>query len=542
MTRGKQALIGTAVFALTVASLYVAENWRGKRAWNEYKRQFESKGKTLDWSKYIPPAVPDEQNIFKAPGMSRFIKGEPATSILNRMDELNQILHRGNSNGVLVATLVIAPVTNSDTGHHASSLADAVEEIQMRASRRLWGASGPAFIDDFRTAKPIQIARGTENRLTVDEVKTRLPDFSVRPASSNQFEVILEKTTSASDYLEWSKSVQDEVEMIATALKRPYARMEGDYQVPFSVPVANYVAIRSLAQMLGQQAQCYLLAGKPDEALARLTLIHEIRAMLETGPTGKSRTLVEAMISVAIKGLYVAVIQDGLRLGAWQDVELAALGEQLRTIDLLPLVNEAFNAELVGMIHLAQTVPLSKIFSLGNEKRFQFFDLLPRGWTYQNMVAYARIMGRQIDAVESALPLVAPRKIEEATASVESGLSRFSPYIYLARVGIPNTGKAFQVTTRNQTRIHQAQIVCALERYRLARGEYPARLEELVPEFLQAVPRDLVGGESMPYQRTAEKGFLLYSIGWNDKDDGGQASADWKQGDWIWTSRHNHNH
>ena len=253
---------------------------------------------------------------------------------------------------------------------------------------------------------------GAANALTIDEIKTALPDFSVQRGSSNQFQVFMEKTTSASDYLKWSESVQDEVEMVATALKRPDARIEGDYQTPFSIPIANFIAIRLLAQMLGQQAQCYLLVDRPDEALARLTLVHQMQAMLQTTPTRQSRTLVEAMLNVAIKGLYVAVIQDGLRLGAWRDAELAALGEQLRTVDLFTSVNEAFKAELVGVTHLAQAVPVSKIITVG--EKFRILDLLPRGWAYQNMVAYGRIMERQIEALESGLPVVAPREIDKA--------------------------------------------------------------------------------------------------------------------------------
>jgi hypothetical protein len=35
----------------------------------------EAKGEVLDWNAYIPPPVPDEQNIFKAPKMAEwFVK------------------------------------------------------------------------------------------------------------------------------------------------------------------------------------------------------------------------------------------------------------------------------------------------------------------------------------------------------------------------------------------------------------------------------------------------------------------------------------
>ena len=35
---------------MTIALFYVEENWRGKRAWENCKRQLEAKGLVLNWS------------------------------------------------------------------------------------------------------------------------------------------------------------------------------------------------------------------------------------------------------------------------------------------------------------------------------------------------------------------------------------------------------------------------------------------------------------------------------------------------------------
>ena len=64
----------------------------------------------------------------------------------------------------------------------------------------------------------------------------------------------------------------------------------------------------------------------------------------------------------------------------------------------------------------------------------------------------------------------------------------------LAAFAIPNFAKAVQTTTYHQTLVNEAQIACALERYQLARHEYPATLAELVPQYLATLPHDLIGG------------------------------------------------
>ena len=45
-----------------------------------------------------------------------------------------------------------------------------------------------------------------------------------------------------------------------------------------------------------------------------------------------------------------------------------------------------------------------------------------------------------------------------------------------------------------QTRVNEALIACALERYHLANGQYPETLAALAPQFLEKIPNDLIGG------------------------------------------------
>jgi hypothetical protein len=99
-----------------------------------------------------------------------------------------------------------------------------------------------------------------------------------------------------------------------------------------------------------------------------------------------------------------------------------------------------------------------------------------------------------------------------------------------------------QTAAHNQTMVNEAQIVCALERYRLATGTYPGSLDALTPQFIEKIPHDIIGGQPLIYRPTADGKFLLYSIGWNEKDDGGQqetpqtknGAIDFAKGDWVW--------
>jgi len=93
-----------------------------------------------------------------------------------------------------------------------------------------------------------------------------------------------------------------------------------------------------------------------------------------------------------------------------------------------------------------------------------------------------------------------------------------------------------------QASVDMARTAIALERHRLALGEYPETLDALAPRFMAAVPHDVIGGQPLKYRREAGGRFTLYSIGWNEKDDGGvmvftkgtTPRLDLGQGDWGW--------
>lgn len=70
-----------------------------------------------------------------------------------------------------------------------------------------------------------------------------------------------------------------------------------------------------------------------------------------------------------------------------------------------------------------------------------------------------------------------------------------------------------------------AQLRCATaalaaERYRLAKGKWPDALDALVPAYLPAVPKDPYTGEAIRLRRV-EDGLIIYSVGQDGKDDGG---------------------
>ena len=66
-----------------------------------------------------------------------------------------------------------------------------------------------------------------------------------------------------------------------------------------------------------------------------------------------------------------------------------------------------------------------------------------------------------------------------------------------------------------------ARVGLGLELHRAEKGEYPDSVDALAPEYLNEVPPDPFTGKPLRYVKT-NKGFSVYSVGENLKDDAGR--------------------
>jgi hypothetical protein len=95
------------------------------------------------------------------------------------------------------------------------------------------------------------------------------------------------------------------------------------------------------------------------------------------------------------------------------------------------------------------------------------------------------------------------------------------------------TLEAMMLTTK-------AGLACKI--YKKQNGHYPESLDDLVPALLDSVPFDPFTGKPLIY-RLQDRGVLIYSVGSNEKDDGGRGT--WqitqlvmpKDDDWAWSEK-----
>ena len=136
--------------------------------------------------------------------------------------------------------------------------------------------------------------------------------------------------------------------------------------------------------------------------------------------------------------------------------------------------------------------------------------------------------------------------VQLASTNIDQMRLHWSLNNVLPAMMLPAFEKCAQKYAYAQSSADMARVACALKpSHRLTQGNYPESLDALTPGFIESLPPDVIGGQSLKYHRTSDGQFALYSVGWNGTDDGGvvflQANSktliDYDNGDWVWTGQ-----
>ncbi len=562
----RRCLIGVAVFLTLVATFYTEESWRGKRAWENCKRALAAKGIKMDWAEDIPAPVPDDQNVLAVPEMQQWFLGKGPTVLSARLEDIADLSEAGDTNHpstrIVVAEVAFSqPGSDSPAGFTVLSYGD--PKAKAEVAKLIEDAVGTYFNDPWtfphllRRPEEIQPAKIllqcpiTPSAQELEQFLTNgfhsdgavnlyeEENARIEPAGNGSYTVTMEVPGSAAELLARIAVLEPQFAAMRQALQRPYARMVGDYQNPKADFDPAFLHMSHLARVLGGLAQCHLLLGQPEEALRDLTLSQDLCRLLESLPRNQWGLLV-TLIHETVTAINTSVIADGLRWHAWREPQLAALQEQLKKINFVSDLRLAFLNGQARISHYYDNITPSE---LGDSVLRHFIEetnawthlkssvvghLIPRGWVRQNMVQLANGYEAFSESTDSSGQKVFPKKVD--AAGMMTG-SHASPYNFMAISSMRRFNGTFRSNAKVQTEVHEALIACALERYRLARNSYPDTLDALVPQFLDKIPADLIGGQPLHYHRTEDGQFLLYSIGWNEKDDGGKPHS---EDDWVW--------
>jgi hypothetical protein len=302
------------------------------------------------------------------------------------------------------------------------------------------------------------------------------------------------------------------------------------------------------AQVLQLRSIAELQNGQPDKALDDVLLSLQL-----TDKIRKEPFLISHLVRLAMVQLALQTVWEGLAEHKWSDAQLAALDAELAKLNFPADYILGMHGELggqTGEMDLIRRQPgqFNKLSDFGNGDNSAYFPaevavhLAPTGWFYQNEYRAARMMeDYYIPVADVSKGTLSPTIAREGDARLAEETKSFGPFTLYERLMLPALGSAAKKFAYGQASVNLARTAIALERYRLAHGEFPESLSALAPQFIAEVPHDVIGGQPLKYRREADGSFALYSVGWNEADDGGQTifkegskSLDYDKGDWVW--------
>lgn len=269
------------------------------------------------------------------------------------------------------------------------------------------------------------------------------------------------------------------------------------------------------SRLLTLRAWCNVIDGNAARVVADLELVDRITSSLDNEPILMLRILQfrndEATLDIA-EGLLAQgpVDRDSLsRLQAMAERRQAKRG----IVDTLrgerAIFIDSCNRLIQGRLDPAVVSSLS-------------LPRLTEWFIRDNQRLGAELYTELIKGGDGGVSLLrSARSVQLRLDGLPSGPAGFGSVI--ARAFFPAFGSTFKTYATGNARMDCALAAFSAERFRMATGRYPATLDELVPDYLPAVPRDPFNGRPVRMVATAE-GMTIYSVGENETDDGGDVA------------------
>ncbi len=372
-----------------------------------------------------------------------------------------------------------------------------------------------------------------------------------QPVWDNLYNFISRQPTQPVNFAEVEKAlktVEPALAMLRRALTYPHMRLtKWNVDNPASVMFPHFSRLREFARLLSAEALWRKRKGDWDGAVESC-----VAALRLTRRMGDEPCLINFLVQGAIFAISMDTAQRVLEDADPSPQAYQALLRELRAWDIDRDFVRVLQMERVWLIWACN-------WMREKASRREIHELLTKGtnqielsvWLkgrasliaenerlglrpYEQAIAFAR-KGvphdwAQIDRWEKACEqTIGKGKMVFTFGGIELTWHPKAVAAYL----FPTMSRIFQRAATFHAHQRLGETAIALRLYRQEHGHYPKSLSELVPRYLPSVPTDPFDGKPLRYRQEG-KGFRLWSIGEDRKDDGGvEKKPRWFQGDIV---------
>jgi hypothetical protein len=368
------------------------------------------------------------------------------------------------------------------------------------------------------------------------------------------------------DEMRWHQQNASNVAQIRTALAAPVWGFNLDYYETFELPLPHLTKLRYAERLLvATSAQDFYAKNFAD---ARVDVI----AAVDLARTGTNEPF---MISGLVRGVMAQDAMNAtwefLQSDQWTDAQWAELGSKWQSIEFftnsaavlgfqeacaivwMAKLREASNVDYIWLANPSFTAPgkppnggiLANTMQTLDTFYYHFrFSRWKSSWSYEEELHLLQLAEAAQEASRLATSNGAFAPALQTFDQQETNINQLYPdgtnhFLFGMEL---NYGKHLLTLAKTETARRLTVTAVALKRYHLRHGAYPATLNDLVPDFLSAVPIDFMDCKPLRYKPRTDGDFLLYSVGEDGVDDGGDPrpppsspSKNWLYGrDIVW--------
>ena len=498
-------------FATPLLMFHAIEDVRGWAALRAEKSKLIAAGECLEISCLLGPTPRDEENFFSTPFWKQFDYQRVLTADL-RGTEVRWTIKQGD----------IFPY---QTNLSLPDLREADKEEKGTTATRP-ASDGRIHLSDWANT----LRESTTNTAQLPKGRHHLV-----------FPLPAQPGKPADDVLLGLSKFDLQLAEFADAARRPRNVFPFHFEETFIALLPHLPCMKGISRIYQVRALARMESGDSQGAVNDVRMIFRISDSLQEEPL-----FISQLVRIAVETIACKTLWQGLVDHRWTDDQLSEFQQLLSHRALGPSLLHGLEGErilsvmgteqaLLGPFKLLvdagfldrlgdqeETRLAPNVFSAAHLTGF----LVPVGWVRKSQVELLRGFQMLLNTARAELNPT-NRSVGRST-SVESVFNSnlaasFSgfPFTVLSRVLLPALGKAGKKASYGQTVVGLAGAACALERYHLAKGEFPASLGELVPQYVSAIPIDWMNGEPLHYRRTDDGWFQLWSVGQDGKDDGG---------------------
>lgn len=357
---------------------------------------------------------------------------------------------------------------------------------------------------------------------------------------------------------------------IRRILQSPVLRNAVDYSEGFKVKLGHLTTAKAPAAWFAGAAQVALREREPGTAVDNLVaMVHLQKPLLD------DRLVMSELVRVALGAVAQSATWQALQFDDWRDEDLLRLQAAWESHDFIKAMLRALEGELV-LVHESRA-RLRTSYAEASDMLYAMQNFMTTGagfgmgpaataspsqqlWSDAKKQVHVRLWmfawldQSQARSLESIHGLLAAAR-EAVAANSLAPFTRYASGLEKTQekkgrydqLRFPDTSPEISlrgiVSMSFRAETDRSMTVCAvaLKRFFMENQRLPSSLSDLVPEFLSSVPIDSMDGRPMRYRLTPDGTFVLYSVGQDGEDDGGDASAvnavsgnKWSRRDALW--------